>query len=103
MNNKFYNFLNITRKSGNVLIGYNKCEDAIKHGKMKLVMMTEDLSQNSKDKFTKYCYDRDITIIRDMDKEELNAYLCSKEIKIIGITDENMSNKLLDLWRTTNN
>ncbi|MEG0641531.1 MAG: ribosomal L7Ae/L30e/S12e/Gadd45 family protein [Clostridium sp.] len=103
MNSKFYSFLNITRKSGNLLIGYNKCEDAIKHGKMSLVMITEDLSQNSKDKFTKYCCDRNIKIVEEVNKDELNAYLCSKEVKIIGITDKNMSNKLLELWKAANN
>ena len=30
MTNKFYQFLGLTKKSGNLIEGYNKCEEAIK-------------------------------------------------------------------------
>lgn len=102
MKNKFFNFLNIARKSGNLLIGYNKCEEAIKKNKASFVIVTEELSQNSKDKFKKYCYDRNIKLIDSIKMSELNAYLGSSEIKIVAVTDKSMSRQLINLWNATN-
>ena len=33
MNNKFFQFLGLTKKAGKLIEGYNQCEDALSHRK----------------------------------------------------------------------
>ncbi|WP_234121214.1 ribosomal L7Ae/L30e/S12e/Gadd45 family protein [Clostridium hydrogenum] len=104
MNNKFLQFLGITKKSGNLLEGYNKCEEALKYGKAKLIILSEDVSQNTKDKFENYSLRFNVPIINNgFLSEELGKILGRKEIKVLCIIDYKMSTKLIELLKQENN
>ena len=101
MSNKFLQFLSLAKKAGNLVEGYNKCEEIIKNGEIKLIIFSEDAAQNTINKFTTYCARYNVPIIESTSKEILGTALGRLEIKIIGVTDEKMSIKLLELHEET--
>jgi len=50
MKKKTESYLGFAKKSGNLLAGYNTCSAAIKKGKIKLLIVCEDLAENSMEK-----------------------------------------------------
>ncbi|MGL4731644.1 MAG: ribosomal L7Ae/L30e/S12e/Gadd45 family protein [Clostridium sp.] len=98
MNNKFYQFLGLTKKSGNLLEGYNKCEEAIKREKVYLLILSKECSENTIKKFKKFANEKSIEIIDNVSKDELGISLGRKEINVLCVKDNNMSQKLIELW-----
>ncbi|SHE63367.1 ribosomal L7Ae/L30e/S12e/Gadd45 family protein [Clostridium fallax] len=95
MNNKFYSFLGLVKRSGNLLEGYNRCEENLNKKRIYLFIFSKELSLKSKDKFLKICKDKEIPYIDELSKEELGLSLGRKEINILGVTDKNMAEKLI--------
>lgn len=100
--NKFLGFLGLTKKSGNLIEGYNKCEEYIKRSKPALLILSKEVSQNTRKKFIKYCEEKKIPSIKDIDKYSLGMALGREEISVLIIKDKRMADKLLDLWREDN-
>jgi ribosomal protein L7Ae-like RNA K-turn-binding protein len=100
---RFLKFLGLTKRAGKVKEGYNKCEETLKSGYVKLVIMSIDASLNTKDKFNTYCKRYDTCLIEDFSKEELGKALGREEINLVCVTDDRMSKKLLELWNEKNN
>ncbi|MBU5590648.1 ribosomal L7Ae/L30e/S12e/Gadd45 family protein [Clostridium sp. MSJ-4] len=97
MTNKFFQFLGIVKKSGNLIEGYNRCEDAIKRNKkIYLMILSEDLSPKSKKEFLRYCNDKNIPYIENYSKYDLGSSLGRAEINILAVIDKNMSDKLIE-------
>lgn len=96
--NKFFNFLSIAKKSNNLLEGYSKCDDYRNNTKIYLFIMSRDLSDKSKSKFKKHCETNNIPYIEDFSKEDLGNALGRKEVMLLGILDEGIAKKLLDLY-----
>ena len=94
---KRLSFLGIARKSGNLLLGYNKNEEAVKFHKVKLLIISKDAAENSKDKFRGYSEKFSIPIIEDFTPFELGNALGYEEIAVVGVLDKNMAKKLLTL------
>lgn len=97
MDKRFFNFLGLTKKSGNLVDGYNKCEEYIKRNIPNLFIMSKDLSENSKEKFMRFCNINNVPIIEGLDKNELGYAIGKSEIKVICVKDKNMAEKLLQL------
>lgn len=102
MHNKFLQFIGLIKKSGKLVEGYNKCEEAVKNKLLYLLIISKDCSENTKEKFIHYCNKFNISYIQDYSKEELGAILGRTEISIIGVADKNMSDKLIKLSREQN-
>ncbi|WP_315067438.1 ribosomal L7Ae/L30e/S12e/Gadd45 family protein [uncultured Clostridium sp.] len=96
--NKFFNFLSIAKKSGALLEGYSKCDDLRNKTKIYLFIMSEDLSNGSRNKFKKHCIEKKIPYIEDFQKEQLGIAIGRNEIMILGILDKNIADKLLMLY-----
>ena len=99
MQDKFLQFLGLTKRAGKLLEGYNKCEDAIRRNKIYLIILSLDASDNTVDKFMKYSEKYKVSILQVYDKEELGSALGMEEIKILGVTDSNMSERLTDIYK----
>ncbi|WP_026022209.1 50S ribosomal protein L7ae-like protein [Clostridium senegalense] len=98
MNNKFYQFLGLTKKSRNLIEGYNKCEEAIKKEKIYLIILSKECSENTKKKFRKISEEKSVQLIEDIPKNELGKPLGREEINVLCVKDNNMSKKLIELW-----
>lgn len=103
MQNKFLQFLGLAKKSGNLIEGYNKCEELVKRSGLYLLILSEDCSTNTKEKFARYCMSYNIPFIESFSKEELGAPIGRAEINVLGVVDKKISDKLLSLWNEQNN
>lgn len=103
MNDKFLQFLGIAKKAGKLFEGYNKCEESIKNGKITILILSKEVSQNTRDKFVHYCEKANVTIIDEYSKEQLGAQLGVREINIVGIGDKKMCEKLMSLFKEKTN
>lgn len=104
MTNKFLQFLGLIKKSGKLVEGYNKCEDYIKKKqKIFCIILSKDISPNTSKKFINYCNESNIPIINDYTKEELSNMLGKDEINVIGVSDKNMCERLIELWKQERN
>jgi ribosomal protein L7Ae-like RNA K-turn-binding protein len=95
--------LSLAKKSGNIVEGYNKCEEIIKKNKLHLVILSTDCSTNTKEKFFRYCNNFNMPIIEGYSSEELGTPIGRSEISVMGISDKKISDKLLLLWNEQNN
>jgi ribosomal protein L7Ae-like RNA K-turn-binding protein len=98
MQDKFLQFLGLVKKSGNLVEGYNKCEELVKKNAISLLILSTDCSENTKEKFIKYCLNYSIPHIEYYSKDELGYPIGRPEISVIGIIERKMTEKLLSLW-----
>ncbi|WP_300384790.1 ribosomal L7Ae/L30e/S12e/Gadd45 family protein [Clostridium sp.] len=96
--NKFFNFLGLTKRAGNLIEGYSKCDEQRNRMKIYLFILSKDASDSTVKKFTNHCTIKSIKLIKDFTKEELGACLGREEVKILAITDESMAKKLYNLY-----
>lgn len=97
MNNKFLNFLGLTKRAGKLVEGYNKCEEYIKRKKPFLFIISEEVSEKTKDKFKWYCEKSGVPILENFSKYDLGIALGREEINVLCVIDEKMALKLLSL------
>lgn len=103
MKDKFLQFLSLTKGAGKLIEGYNKCEEKIKYGKVYLCVLSKSLSENSYKKFRNLCEKHNIKYIYDYEKEELGSVLGRKEINVLGVIDNNMSTRLIEIYNDNQN
>jgi ribosomal protein L7Ae-like RNA K-turn-binding protein len=72
MQEKIYSMLGLCMKAGKLAYGTDMCIDKIKYEKAKLVIISEDASQNSKDKFTRLCDENNIMMAVFGKKDEIS-------------------------------
>ncbi len=93
--NKVYSLLGLCMRAGMLVSGEFMVEKAIRADKVKLVIVAEDASDNTKKKFRNMCNYRKLELMIYGDKSSLGAAL-GKEIRAsIGITDENFAKNIL--------
>ena len=96
--NKFFNFLGLAKRSGSILEGYSKCNEERNRKKLYLFIISDDASDSSKRKFINHCKINNIPYIQAFSKEELGLAIGRPEIKILAISDQKISNKLVSLY-----
>ena len=69
--NKFFNFLGLIKRSGNLIEGYSKCNEERNKREIYLFILSPDASENSRKKFINHCLENKIPYIEDFSKEEL--------------------------------
>jgi ribosomal protein L7Ae-like RNA K-turn-binding protein len=97
---KMLSFLGLTRKSGNLILGYNKNEEAIKMRKLSLLILSKGASDNTKDKFKGYCEKYKVPYIEDFTPDELGCALGYEGIAVVGVSDRNMARKLMEQYNS---
>lgn len=98
---KFFNFLGLAKRSGNIVEGYSKCDDLRNNVDFYMFIISNDASDSTKKKFKKHCIAKDIMVIEDFTKEELGSAVGRPEVKIIAISDENIAEKLMTLYKNS--
>ena len=97
MKNDFLRFLGLVKRAGYLMEGYNKCEEAIKKRKVFLSIISDEASENTRNKFQRYSNGINIPCIEGYSCEELGNAIGRSEINILCVTERNMSEKLLTL------
>jgi ribosomal protein L7Ae-like RNA K-turn-binding protein len=103
MNDKFLQFLGLVKRSGKLIEGYNKCEEFIKKYTVYLIIISLDASENTKEKFRGYAIKHNIPYIQHYGEEELGNCIGRTAINVLGISDNNMADKLLKLYDSVKN
>lgn len=97
MTNKVYSMLGLCMKAGKLKAGADVCIDNIKSGNVYLVIIAEDASPSTIEKF-KYITDECNTpmILYGL-KDELSTAIGKDNKVIFAITDEGFSKRILEL------
>ena len=57
---KFFNFLGLAKRSGNILEGYSKCNEERNRRKLFLFIISPDASEATRKKFKYHCKENNI-------------------------------------------
>ena len=97
-NEKFYQLLGLCNKAGGLVSGEAACEKAIKTGKARLVIISEDASSGTKNKFIRQCIPAKLTYTIAGYKELLGRSMGKNSRTVIVINDERFSNMILETY-----
>ncbi len=79
-----------------VAVGYNTCVFSMSKSKVKLIILAEDLSQNSVEKIKSEADRKGIPVRVYGNKQELSHMTGKENSGIFGITDANLSKAILE-------
>lgn len=88
---KISKYLGLARRAGRIIPGYRSCVSAVKAGKIRFLIVAEDSSENTKDKFSSLCKNRRVPMAVYGTAAELSAAAGYHGIGIYGITDSNFA------------
>lgn len=91
MKNKVINYLGFAKKSGNLMAGVNTCTFGMNKGKVKLMILAEDISENSEKKIMKEIRKHGVEYVKYGNGEELSHAIGSQGRSVFGICDTNFS------------
>ena len=89
MKKKIDSYLGFAKKSGNLMSGINTCSFGLSRGKVKLVILAEDISENSEKKMMK-------EIRKHGRGEELSHIVGESGRSVFAICDDNFAKVILD-------
>jgi ribosomal protein L7Ae-like RNA K-turn-binding protein len=95
MRKKVDSYLGFAAKSRNLVSGYQSCLHAIKQKKLKLLILSEDISENTLKKLSRLSEEDKIPLRIYGKSEELSKVTGSQERGIFGITDVNFADVIL--------
>ena len=89
--NRAYSMIGLANKAGKLVSGEDAVRNSIRSGKVKLAILAEDASANTKKRFTNSAAFYNIALVTWGLKEELGNCIGKSQRSIIGIIDENFS------------
>jgi ribosomal protein L7Ae-like RNA K-turn-binding protein len=97
VDNKIYSFMGLAKKAGKLFSGDETCEKNVKSGKVCLVLISADASENTRKKFFDICSFRGVDIRIFGEKELIGRYI-GKEIRsVVAITDKGFAKRLIEM------
>ena len=94
INNKILGLIGLAARARKVCFGADSVEERINKNKVKMLIVAEDASQRTKDKFNKIAKEKNVPIIIKVDIEILSKTIGKSNKAIIGIEDINLSNEI---------
>ena len=94
INNNILGLVGLAMKAGKVCFGADSVEENIIKQKVKLLIISEESSERTKNKFVKICQKNNIPVIIDGDIEALSKSIGKNNKAIIGIKDINFANSI---------
>ena len=95
MRKKVDSYLGFATKSKNLLSGYQSCLHAMKHRKLKLLILATDLSENTVKKLSRVAEEEGVPVRIYGNSEELSQITGYSERGVFGITDGNFAEAIL--------
>lgn len=98
---KILTLLQFARKAGSLVYGFEACKKEISHGKVRLLLLTHDVSDNTKEKIMRFLaeFGSNVPILEYGTQQELSAALGLPWTAIIGILDNNFAGKILSYYQ----
>ena len=94
INNKILGLIGFAAKARNIFFGSDSVEERTNKNKLKLLIVAEDASERTKDKFIKLSKERNVPIIVGGNIEMLSKAIGKNNKAIIGIENVNLSNEI---------
>ena len=94
INNKILGLIGLAARARKVCFGADSVEDRINRRQVKLLIVAEDASERTKDKFKKIAEKENVPIIVKGEIELLSKAIGKSNKAIIGIEDINLSNEI---------
>ena len=97
--NRFLQLLGLATKAGRTVSGEFSVEQSVKKGRVCLVIVAADASDNTKKHFQDMCVYRDIPIVIACSKQELGHSTGKQERASVGVLDQGFADKLTSIIR----
>ncbi len=94
INKKILGLIGLSAKAGKISFGADSVETQIRKRKINLVIIAENSSERTKDKFKKLSEENDIPYIIVGEIDELSKAIGKSNKAIIGIKDLNLSKEI---------
>ena len=94
INKKILGLIGLSAKAGKIRFGADSVETQIRKRKINLVIIAENSSERTKDKFKKLSEENDIPYIIVGEIDELSKAIGKSNKAIIGIKDLNLSKEI---------
>ncbi len=94
---KVYSWLGLCTRAGNLVSGDDTTLRSLKKGAVKLVIIAEDASNNTKKLFSDKCSFRNIVFFEFGNKVMLGNSIGKSPRAVVGILDKNISIQLINL------
>ena len=88
-------YLGLAKRAGKVIPGYRTCAGMLPGGKIRLLLVAEDASQNTKDKFESLCSRYHIPYAVYGTSGQLCEAAGMNGISVFGITDKNIADVMI--------
>lgn len=96
MKRKVISYLGFAKKSGNLMAGVNTCTFAMNKGKVHLMILAEDISENSEKKIMKEIRKHGVEYVKYGNSEEMSHAIGSQGRSVFAICDRNFSEAILN-------
>ncbi len=96
MKKKVISYLGFAKKSGNLLSGANTCTFAMAKGKAKLIILSEDISENSEKKIMKEIRKYGVKYVKYGQGEELSRAVGTSGRSVFAVCDNNFKEVILN-------
>ena len=96
MNKKIISYLGFAKKAGKLLTGVNTCTFAISKGKVTLVILSEDISENSEKKIMKEIRKYKVQYVKYGNSEDLSRAVGSSGRNVFAVCDKGFAEVILN-------
>ena len=96
MNRKVISYLGFAKKSGNLVTGVNTCTFAMAKHKVKLMILAEDISENSEKKIMKEIRKHGVKYVKYGTIDEMSHAVGSSGRSVFAVCDKNFSDVILN-------
>ena len=96
MKRKVLSYMGFAKKSGNLMAGVNTCTFAMNKGKVRLMILSEDISENSEKKIMKEIRRHGVNFVKYGSSEELSCAVGASGRSVFAVCDENFSKVILN-------
>lgn len=97
MSDRIYSFLGLAKKANKLVSGDETCERALKSGKVQLIIVAEDASDNTKKKFTNSCNFKSVDIKIFGCKNKLGNCTGKNIRSVVAILDNGFKKRLIEM------
>lgn len=91
----FYSAVGLARRAGKLITGTMACDQAIKKGRIKLLIVTKDTADNTLKKLKTGCEKNNTELFAYGQSSMLGMALGKESIKVIGIVDKEFRKLIL--------
>jgi len=95
MRSRIDSYLGFAAKSRNLVSGYHACLHGIRQNRLKLLILSEDLSENTVKKLSGAAKENNVPFRIYGKSDDLSSVTGTQERGVFGITDENFANAVM--------